>query len=91
MPRKAPTHQARPPRDARPSAAARGYGARWRKFRAWFLAAYPMCSTPGCPEPATDVDHIDGAGPLGPRGYDPANCQALCHACHSRKTAREDR
>jgi 5-methylcytosine-specific restriction protein A len=40
---------------------------------------------------ATDVDHI-----IPHRGnqklmWDQSNWQALCHACHSRKTASEDR
>lgn len=90
-------HQREHRRAARPSAAARGYDDRWRKFRAEYLRAHPLCSSPSCqalpfyirPE-ATDVDHLDGAGPLGPRGYDPANLQALCHSCHSRKTATEN-
>ncbi|WP_231626416.1 HNH endonuclease signature motif containing protein [Streptomyces apocyni] len=38
---------------------------------------------------ATEVDHIDGLGPLGPRGFDPANWQAMSKRHHSRKTARE--
>ena len=42
-----------------------------------------------CGGRATDVDHIDGLGPLGPRGYDPGNCRALCHSCHSWRTARD--
>lgn len=38
---------------------------------------------------ATEVDHIDGLGPLGPRGFDPDNLQAMSHRHHSRKTAAE--
>jgi 5-methylcytosine-specific restriction protein A len=38
---------------------------------------------------ATEVDHVDGLGPLGPRGHDWANLQALTKAHHSRKTGRE--
>ncbi|MFC8494723.1 HNH endonuclease signature motif containing protein [Streptomyces sp. NPDC057235] len=38
---------------------------------------------------ATEVDHIDGLGPLGPRGFDPSNWQAMSKAHHARKTARE--
>jgi hypothetical protein len=38
-----------------------------------------------CPERATDVDHIDGNS----RNNSPSNLRALCHKCHSRRTARE--
>lgn len=34
-----------------------------------------------------EVDHIDGLGPLGPRGHDFENLQALCRHDHQRKTA----
>ena len=74
--------------DTRPSAAARGYDATWRRFRRSFLRAHPLCVV--CGGIATEVDHIDGQGPLGPRGYDPANCAAMCHADHARKTSKYD-
>jgi len=38
---------------------------------------------------ATDVDHIDGLGPNGPRGHDWSNLRALCHSHHSQRTARD--
>lgn len=38
--------------------------------------------------PATEVDHVDGLGPLGPRGHDWSNLRALTKRCHSRVTAR---
>lgn len=72
----------------KPSAAARGYDAKWRKFRRQYLAIHPTCVE--CGAAATDVDHVDGLGPLGPRGYDEANCAAMCRPCHARKTARHD-
>lgn len=68
----------------------RGYGHTWRKFRQEFLKARPWCEWPGgCGEKATDVHHLDGQGPKGPRGFDPANLQPLCHSHHSQITARE--
>lgn len=81
----------------RPSAHARGYDRKWRDTRADFLWTHPLCTSESClriphylrPQ-ATDVDHLDGLGPLGPAGHDPANLQALCHPCHSRKTALLD-
>ncbi|PAN01044.1 HNH endonuclease [Streptomyces sp. Alain-F2R5] len=32
---------------------------------------------------------MDGLGPLGPRGFDPSNWQAMSKRHHSAKTARE--
>ena len=78
----------------RPSAARRGYGARWRRARAAYLARHPFCvpcEAAGRLAPATVVDHV-----LPHRG-DPAlfwgegNWQGLCKPCHDRKTAREGR
>lgn len=70
------------------------YDHQWRATRARFLAENPFCVGPGddgrgCDAAATDVDHIT------PHRGDPAlfndwkNLQALCKACHSRKTRRE--
>lgn len=74
----------------RPSSSQRGYDARWRKTRAAYLSLHPVCEDEaGCIEPATDVHHLDGQGPKGERGHDHSNLQALCHAHHSRVTARE--
>lgn len=83
--------RARREREAgRPSATARGYDAEWRRTRAAFLQSHPICEDPEvCIEPATDVDHVDGLGPKGPRGHDPNNLRALCHSHHSRRTARD--
>lgn len=83
--------QARRESDAkRGSARERGYDVQWQKFRAAFLRDHPMCEDPsGCLDSSTDVDHIDGLGPDGPRGFDPTNCRALCHRHHSRRTAKD--
>ena len=63
----------------------RGYDAAWHRVRRAFIAAHPTCS---CGAPATDVDHVV---PLRDGGtHDWSNLQALCHACHSTKTARRD-
>ena len=86
-----PHHAGRAP-DTRPCAAARGYDARWRKVRLEYLRANPLCVhclEAGRTKPATQVDHIIA---LRKGGQDhPSNYQSLCHACHSRKTMREDR
>lgn len=77
----------------RPTTAERGYGARWRRTRKAKLAQQPLCED--CAErgeamPATEVDHVDGLGPNGPRGHDLDNLRSLCKPCHSRKTVRCD-
>lgn len=97
MPNRPPTY--RPPRTApdpdttRGTASQRGYGSRWQRFRLSYLADHPLCVKClklGLTVEATDVDHLDGEGPSGPRGYDETNLQALCGPCHSRKTVRQD-
>ncbi len=69
----------------RGTAAQRGYGARWARLRLLVLRAQPACTV--CGAPATDVDHIL---PKRLGGTDSlSNLQALCHACHTRKTMAE--
>jgi 5-methylcytosine-specific restriction enzyme A len=78
----------------RPSAARRGYGPRWRRARAAYLARHPLCvpcKAAGRLAPATVVDHI-----VPHRGdtvlfWDERNWQSLCKPCHDAKTAREGR
>jgi 5-methylcytosine-specific restriction enzyme A len=78
----------------RPSAARRGYGPRWRRARAAYLARYPLCvrcQADGRIKPSTTVDHI-----VPHRGdqklfWDEAKWPALCKLCHDAKTAREGR
>lgn len=73
---------------ARGNPAARGYTSRWRRFSAGYLRRHPWCAWPGCGRVATEVDHIDGLGPNGPRGYDEDSLRPLCHGHHSARTAR---
>lgn len=75
------------------SSSARGYGARWRRLRERFLFEHPLCEEclkRGRAVPATDVDHIRPHRGDEALMWDEENLQALCHACHSRKTAAED-
>lgn len=69
-----------------------GHGSRgraWRRARAQFKRTHPICEDEtGCIMPTEHVHHLDG-DPLGPRGLDPTNFQALCLPHHSKKTARE--
>jgi 5-methylcytosine-specific restriction protein A len=73
----------------------RGRDSRWQRTSKAYLQANPLCECPECealPMPlrpaASEVDHIDGLGPLGPRGYDWTNLRSMTKACHSRATAR---
>jgi 5-methylcytosine-specific restriction protein A len=78
----------------RPNAAARGYGAKWRRARLAFLALHPLCATcqaRGRVVPATIVDHV-----VPHRGdqrlfWDEANWASACKPCHDAKTALEGR
>jgi 5-methylcytosine-specific restriction protein A len=78
----------------RPSAARRGYGPRWRRARAAFLARHLLCATcqaQGRIVAATVIDHV-----VPHRGnpvlfWDEANWAAMCKPCHDAKTAREGR
>lgn len=74
---------------ARENASERGYDSRWRKARARFLRANPLCEKckqQGRLTPATVVDHV-----IPHRGdyhlfWDQGNWQALCKGCHDSKT-----
>ena len=62
----------------------------WRRFRAAFLAAHPLCEDCGKQgrlRPAVEVAHIiprrQGGDP-----FDEANCRGLCKSCHSRESAK---
>lgn len=93
-------HRAEGRREAearRPKGHGKPYDSRWAAFAKAFLKRHPLCECEECaalPQwrrpTATDVDHMDGRGPTGPRGYDERNLQALSHAHHSRKTALHD-
>lgn len=90
--------------ERRGTPAERGYDAKWRRVRGYILSRTPeayrdaqgvirgqgplcvMCKVlDGRVTPATDVDHIDGDS----RHNAYANLRPLCHACHSRRTARD--
>ena len=78
----------------RPSATRRGYGPRWRRARAAYLARHPLCvpcREAGRLEPATVVDHIVPHRGDAVLFWNQANWQGLCKPCHDAKTAREGR
>jgi 5-methylcytosine-specific restriction protein A len=77
------------------STAKRGYDKGWQRTRKAYLRLHPYCECAECAavpmplrQPATEVDHIDGLGPLGPRGHDWSNLRAMTKAHHSRETAK---
>ena len=72
--------------DTRPSAAARGYDAKWRYIRAQFLKAHSQCVV--CGEQATEVDHVVPLADGGTHQW--SNLQAMCKTHHSQKTALVD-
>src|SRR5690242_8788954 len=78
------------PRHQRPRANShqRGYTKRWRRLRLMVLARQPICATPGCGQEATDVDHKISKAKGGDDSFE--NLEALCHSCHSKKTAQQD-
>ena len=104
MPTKPPVHRAAGVRSAaetkaeldrqRPSAARRGYGSRWRRARAAYLARHPLCAScqaQGRVEPATVVDHVTPHWGDARLFWDESNWQGLCKRCHDAKTAHEGR
>lgn len=71
----------------------RGYSNRWLRFSKVFLMQCPLCAEclrQGRITPATEVDHMIPHKGDPELFWDLDNLQALCHRCHSRKTARED-
>jgi len=73
----------------RPSSTERGYDTAWRKLRAAYLRQHPVCSTPRCGDMATDVDHVLSVEAWPDLRLEWSNLRALCHPCHSRRTALE--
>lgn len=71
----------------RPSSRQAGYDRKWELEREKYLSHFPLCAV--CGAPAKDLHHVDGLGPLGPRGYDWGNLEGLCRSCHSRETGKE--
>ena len=77
----------------------RGYGADWRKLRAWVLrrdhGLCQPCHQAGQVTLATEVDHVVSKAQAARLGWtrhqmdDHGNLQAICRECHQAKTARE--
>lgn len=81
-------------RNATTSSAARGYGYRWQKARAQFLAENPLCTIcdkTGRTVLAQVVDHIKPHRGDDALFWDRANWQPLCKQCHSSDKQRAER
>jgi len=66
--------------------------ARWKALRELVLTSEPLClccKRYGVVRPAVDVDHIMPLSHSPTLSTNLSNLQALCHACHSRKTQHE--
>lgn len=75
----------------RGTAAQRGYGPRWKRYRAWYLREHPTCEiTPGCPRPSEVVDHIKAHKGDEQLFWDPSNHRAGCRPCHDRRVDEGD-
>lgn len=77
--------------EQRETASQRGYGARWRKLRTWYLSRHPLCvecGSKGRVVPATDIDHVIPRRKGGTDDED--NLRSMCTRHHSQKTNRED-
>jgi 5-methylcytosine-specific restriction protein A len=98
MPSKPPMHRSAGWRSAaavkaeldrqRPSAARRGYGPRWRRARAAFLAQNPLCASckaDGRLVPATVVDHVVPHGGDERLFWDEGNWKGLCNPATMRR------
>lgn len=67
------------------------HSTRWARLRKWFIRKNPLCvhcMRDGRVTAARVIDHVVEIADGGQR-YDIDNLQALCHACHNRKTADE--
>ena len=77
----------------RESSSKRGYNSRWQKARLTYIKHNPLCVhclAEGITKLATDVDHIIPHKGSQALFWQTSNWQALCHECHSIKTATED-
>lgn len=77
----------------RPSSSKRGYNAKWRAASKSYLFDNPLCvdcRSRGIIKSAECVDHIIPHKGDMKLFWSRRNWQALCHSCHSRKTAKED-
>ncbi len=82
-------------RTKRGSAAERGYGSRWQRARAVFLAKNPLCRPCSLKSPpqvtaATVVDHVKDHKGDQVLFWDEGNWQSSCQPCHDASTDAGD-
>ena len=80
--------------DKRASAAQRGYGGRWQRYRKRYLEANPLCvmhQRLGQTVAAIVVDHIKPHRGDHKLFWNPDNHQSLCKSCHDRHKQRQER
>lgn len=68
--------------------------ARYRKMRARFMSANPVCASCeklGITVAATELDHVIPAHERPDLFWDVSNLQSLCSDCHMGKTAAENK
>jgi len=73
----------------RGSAASRGYGADWTRFRNAYLKRNPLCAEcekEGRVVIAEELHHLVPIAVDPSRRLDPTNCDGLCERCHSDAT-----
>lgn len=92
MPTRPQQHRPRPTatreHSPRRTTAARGYGKAWQRVSAQVRRDRPVCEECGVAW-SECVDHVVSLADGGTS--DEHNLRALCWACHSRKTVRQDR
>jgi hypothetical protein len=72
----------------RESSSQRGYDVAWRKFRDAYLRDFPICSTPGCGKPATEVHHLRDVRRHPELRLVRSNVCGHCKPHHSAETAK---
>src|SRR5579863_9629475 len=86
------TASARKTQVRRPSSAAQGYDATWRRLRVMHLNSNPLCIVCLAEDRVTVATEVDHRIPIIVRPdlrLDMANLDSLCASCHSKKTRRE--
>lgn len=86
MPSRAKPHKQEAKERNRGTKQQRGYGGQWERIARLYRESHPVCEM--CQqESSVDVDHIRPfRGVDDPLRTDLQNLQALCKACHSKKT-----
>jgi 5-methylcytosine-specific restriction enzyme A len=78
----------------RGSSSERGYDENWQRLRKMFLFENPICADPFHTHApgfvsSEEVHHVRALRDGGTNSW--GNLQALCHSCHSRVTAKENK